>query len=165
VSGPAGIDGGTGPIGLPGPTGSAGTGSGGLIKFSSSLDPELPSAVGYLADGNSEVFPVPLPYPLPSARTFVSFSAELLTILIGPNDGDPFIVPPGGTVTFQLFHGVSAVPTFIIVFNENEGGIKAAVVNPEAFAVGDTYHLQVESVGFNLSANVRFSFSATIGVA
>ena len=127
------------------------------------MDPDTAGTVTWLTNGVA--FTAFREYPVASPRTFVSFSAELISVFTLGLWTNPFIVPAGGTVEFQLFHGVTAVPSFLIVYMAGEGGIKAAIAPiPEAFAVGDTFSVRCMTTGFSLPNAGAFSCSATIGI-
>lgn len=171
ATGPTGPTGSDGPSGSTGPTGS-GEQSTGLLKFSGNVVPGtvLPASDTSFVDGGIQqnaVASFVLNYPVPSPVTFVSFIAEL---------GDkrdiggvaPFVIPPGGSIEFQLFHNNVLVPSFDILFvpGEGTGTIKAAAAPiPEAFAAGDLFHVQIFVANLSLSVdpNADFGASATIG--
>ena len=163
-AGPAGRRGVTGPTGATGPQGVGATGptgpignlpltSGGLLKFSGIAFAEGPA---FLEDFNGDGFIgfVLRPrYPVAIDRTFRNMATNIGT----------FVVPDGGTITFELLKDGSAVLGFLIVYGEGETGVKSVAAGPAlflGFPLPNTFDVRVTMDGVGTDVPV----SATIGV-
>lgn len=135
-----------------------------MLKFFAIAVGNTDPKTTFLADGNlATTLPnAPLNYPIASPFTFVSFSTELLTTY-NPDStpGPPFVVPNGGLVTFHLLHNGGAVPAFTITYGPGEGGTKSLSALAEAFAIGDTFDVQLVTSGFHIG---DVSVTAAIGI-
>jgi hypothetical protein len=151
-----------GPTGATGPTGPAGSGvaSGALLKFSGVVAPSdgATPVVSYLADfgvglGLGSVISLPVSYPVAVAHDLVNMATNLV---------DGIALPPGTTLVFDLLQNNVPVPGFSITYVFGELGVKAITAGPVAFAIGDTFDLQVTATGvFEAPIDV----SVTVGVA
>lgn len=143
-----------------GPTGPAGPAAGGLLKFSAVATPSgeggLPTT-SYLADTgfgfSAGPFFVAPNYPVAVAHSLVNMATNLL---------QGFVIPTGGSMVFELLRNGVPVPGFTITYGPGESGVKSVLAGPQAYAVGDTFDIQVTTSGAAISAGV--DVSATVGV-
>lgn len=161
--GPEGPTGPTGPAGsatstgATGPTGSAG--SGGLLKFSGICGTDSESAVtSYLADAGFDDSDPDLTtskapsYPVAVAHSLVNLATN---ISLSP------VIPGGGSVTIKLLKNGSPVAGFSITYGPGQSGVMSAVAGPAAYAIGDTF--DVEVISTDITAPL-VDVSATVGI-
>ena len=159
-AGPVSTGGSTGPTGSAGSTGFTGptgpassTSGGGLLKFAGITFSEGPA---FLEDFNGGAFVgqnLRPRYPVAIDRNLRNMAANI----------GEFIVPQGGTITFELLMNNVVVPGFLIVYGSNDTGVKSVAAGPElflGFPVPDTLDLRVTQN--NVGADVPVT--ATVGV-
>jgi hypothetical protein len=110
--------------------------------------------VSYLADtgvgvGLVPVIATPPDYPVAIARSLVNFATNVLET-----------VSIDGVLTITLLKNGVAVPGFVTTYTGGQTGIKTALAGPVAYAIGDTFDVEVSSNTIAIPLDV----SATVGV-
>ncbi len=128
-----------------------------MLKFSGgvTVDSGGVSVDSFLADGGFGASPVviPLSYPVAVAHSLRNMATNVFISAIAP---------PTGTILIRLLRNGAPVPGFSTAYGVGEGGVKSVLAGPEAYAIGDTFDLEVTTSGFTVGVGI--DVTATVGV-